>query len=61
MPKQGGRYVMRGGKRERVHHTKPAPTPTPPAAIAVTAGADPKPAPKAASKPQKAVEEKSDE
>lgn len=29
MPKQGGRYVIRNGKSERVHCTKPAPSPKP--------------------------------
>ncbi|NWO11734.1 hypothetical protein HLV40_15185 [Chromohalobacter salexigens] len=29
MPNQGGRYVIRDGKRERVQYTKPAPDPKP--------------------------------
>lgn len=30
MPNAGGRYVMRNGKRERVHNTAPTPATPPP-------------------------------
>lgn len=56
MPRQGGRYEIRGGKRVLVHNTKPTPTeyakapePTPATAPAKTETAASKPA-KAAAK-----------
>lgn len=58
MPKQGGRYVVRGGKRELVHRTGPAPKHKPEAKAApakASATAEPKPAGKTAE--QKSVEE----
>lgn len=55
MPSKGGRYVIRNGKRELVHRTKPAPTEyakapesKPAATPAKTETAAPKPAKSAA-------------
>lgn len=51
MPNQGGRYVIRNGKRELVQRTKPAPDPQPKAPAKPAAKADPTPEPKPATKP----------